>query len=960
VSPLTRRLFGPESASRGLTSRGWISVVSQNLVMAIAFYCGARVGLLLTLPQTDIGLLWPPAGIAIALMTRWGYRTWPGIVVGACAANLPLLLPYHPAGVAIAITGSQAVADVAAAMLGAYWLRPALRGGVAFGQLPDVVRVTALVALASQAVGATLGVPAMHLLTGSGWGTLGNEWLDWWVSDALSVLLLTPAILLWLSEPRSPTARGRSLEMIAYLAVASATLVVFVWSPFPDEWFEYFTILFVIGTAATLGQRATAAVTLVVASVAIACTATGHGPFATVAPSDSLLVLGVFLSTLSVSGLVFGGMLAERARAEQLASHLASFPQFSPVPVIEFGLGARVIFTNPAMRSAIEQLAIEDPRSFIPPVWARRLTGTAEPGPDEDVTQIELGGRVFEERIRFIPAAHSLRVYLNDVTERRSAERTIIESESRYRDLFENSPVAIWEEDLSGAMACLEQIARTGIVDIEGYLRANPTVIERCAELVRVIDVNAAAVRLHRAASKADLISNATRTFNPKSYDAFRKQLVAMWHREPHVQMDAGLQSLDGEPLAVTLSWTVAPGHEVVYSRVIVVIVDETDRRRLEDQLRQALKMEAIGRLAGGVAHDFNNLLTAIHGFAELHLAEHPPDDPGREDVLEIARAADRAAELTRGLLAFGRRAEVHPEPLDLGDVVRDAAGLLRRLVGENIVVWLDPEPELPSVLADKSHVDQILLNLAANARDAMPAGGVLGIAVRPVILSGAFVEAHRGAHAGNYVLLEVSDTGVGMDEATQAHIFEPFFTTKLPGEGTGLGLASVYGSVKQAGGYIAVESRPGGGSVFRIYLSSIEAAKPKPATERAASPAHGLGTETILLVEDEPAVRAFAQRVLEADGYRVIAFGDPAGALDALSRDPGSVDALITDVVMPTMSGPALAERIAGAHPGLPILFMSGYAAGELPPGARPPLAKPFGAQDLLDAAGALFGRIA
>jgi signal transduction histidine kinase/integral membrane sensor domain MASE1/CheY-like chemotaxis protein len=959
VSTLAQRLTRLHSNARGLTSGGWTSLASQNLVMAIAFYCGARVGLLLTLPHTDIGLLWPPAGIAIALMTRWGYRTWPGIIVGACAANLPLLLPYHSAATAIAIAGSQAIADVAATMLGAYWLRSALRGGTPFGQLPDVVRFAALVALASQAVGATLGVPVMHLLTGSGWSALGNEWLDWWVGDALSVLLLTPLILLWLTEPRSPTTHGRGLEAIAYLAAAAATLVVFVWSPFPDEWFEYFAILFVIGAAATLGQRATAAVSLIVASVAIASTATGYGPFVTAAPSDSLLVLGVFLSTLSVSGLVFGGVLAERARAEQMARHLASFPQFSPLPIIEFGLGASVIFTNPAMRSTIEEMAIDDPRLLIPPLWAKRLAGTVEPGGDEDIAEIELGGRVFEERIHYIPAAHSLRLYLSDVTERRSAERTIAESESRYRDLFESSPVAIWEEDLSGAWERLEQLRRSGIVDIEAYLRGDRSMVEQCAELVSVIDVNGAAVRLHGAASKQELISNLTRTLTPKSYDAFHKELVAMWAGEPHVQMDTGLQSLNGEPLSVTLSWTVAPGHEADYSRVIVVIVDETDRRRLEDQLRQGLKMEAIGRLAGGVAHDFNNLLTAIHGFAELHLGEHPPDDPGREDVLEIARAAERAAQLTRGLLAFGRRAEVHPEPLDLGDVARDAAGLMRRLVGENIVVSLNTEPELPCVLADRSHIDQILLNLAANARDAMPAGGVLGITVRPMTLNEAFVVVHRGAGTGRYVLLEVSDTGVGMDEATRAHLFEPFYTTKPRGEGTGLGLASVYGSVKQAGGYIDVESSQGGGSIFRIYLPTIEGVKAKAPKELATSPARGRGTETILLVEDEPAVCGFARRVLEGEGYRVVAFGDPAVALEALIDDPGSVDALITDIVMPTMSGPALAERITALRPGLPVLFMTGYAAGGLPAGAQAPLSKPFGAQELIDAAAALFGRI-
>ena len=390
------------------------------------------------------------------------------------------------------------------------------------------------------------------------------------------------------------------------------------------------------------------------------------------------------------------------------------------------------------------------------------------------------------------------------------------------------------------------------------------------------------------------------------------------------------------------------------------LIQDITEPHTLAEQLAAAQKMEAVGRLAGGVAHDFNNLLTAIHGFAELHLAEHPPGDESRSDVLEIEHAAERAAQLTRGLLAFSRRAEVHPTPLDLAALARDSVALLRRLVGEDIFVSLDASPKVSRVLADRVQIEEVLLNLAANARDAMPAGGTLGIAVKPVTLSRIFVGSHPGAQAGRHVLISVSDTGVGMDENTQAHLFEPFFTTKPRGQGTGLGLASVYGIVKQAGGYIDVESNPGGGSVFRIYLPALkEAAVEAPSVPKVGHGQRG-GTETILLVEDEPAVRLFAERALQECGYRVLSFGDPMAALDAATGDPGAFDALVTDVVMPVMSGPVLAERIAAIRPGLPVLFMSGYEAGSLPAGAPRPLAKPFSAFDLADVVGALFGRSA
>ena len=513
---------------------------------------------------------------------------------------------------------------------------------------------------------------------------------------------------------------------------------------------------------------------------------------------------------------------------------------------------------------------------------------------------------------------------VRDITDRKRAEQALRESEERYRALYADIPSMYFTVDAAGTVLSVNTFGASQL----GY-----TVDEL---------VGGSVLRVFPPDQQADATAHVDECLAHPGE-------VFIWELRK-VRKDGSLLDVRETARAV-------PDRQ---GGLIVLIVceDVTERRMLEEQLRQSQKMEAIGRLAGGVAHDFNNLLTAIRGFAELHLADHPLGDAGRADVLEIERAAERATQLTAGLLAFARRAEGHPTPLDLAAIVRDAMALLRRLVGEDIIIRLDADPEVPLLLADPVQIEQVLLNLAANARDAMPSGGTLDIAVKGALISDGFVTTQPGAKRAPHVLLEVSDTGTGMDETTQAHLFEPFFTTKPPGAGTGLGLASVYGIVKMAGGYIDVESRPGGGSVFRIYLPALERAGPEIPVSPAAGHAHGGGTETILLVEDETAVRLFAQRALQEHGYRVLAFADPGLALEAAIRDPSTFDALVTDVVMPAISGPALAERIASVRPGLPVLFMSGYEAGTLPAGAPAPLAKPFSALDLADAVGALFGR--
>ncbi|HEX6070625.1 MAG TPA: ATP-binding protein [Longimicrobiaceae bacterium] len=357
---------------------------------------------------------------------------------------------------------------------------------------------------------------------------------------------------------------------------------------------------------------------------------------------------------------------------------------------------------------------------------------------------------------------------------------------------------------------------------------------------------------------------------------------------------------------------------------LVGVARDVTERKQLEARLFQSQKMEAVGRLAGGIAHDFNNVLTAIRGHAEFLLMDLPADTEARQDAEGIGQAVDRAAGLTRQLLAFSRKQLLQPRVIELNEVVTEMERMLRRLIGEDIELLNHPGPDLGRVRADPGQIEQVILNLAVNARDAMPDGGTLLIETQNVELDSAYGRGHPQVAPGSYVLLAISDTGCGMDEATQAQIFEPFFTTKEVGRGTGLGLATAYGIVQQSGGTIWVYSEVGKGTSFKIYLPRVDAPQ-EAKTVVPARPAEG-GAETLLLVEDDPAVRALAMRLLERAGYTVIEASDGAEALRIAAAHAGVIDLLLTDAVMPRLGGRELAERLLDRRPGMAVLCMSGY----------------------------------
>jgi PAS domain S-box-containing protein len=472
--------------------------------------------------------------------------------------------------------------------------------------------------------------------------------------------------------------------------------------------------------------------------------------------------------------------------------------------------------------------------------------------------------------------------------ERKRSEEKVRESEARLRVLVEQLPAVLWtvDRDLRFTSALGAGFARLKI-------KPNELVGMSLLEYFETRDQTFLPIAAHRRA-----VAGEPMTF--------------------HVEWKSGSYACHVEPLRDS---------DGQVSGAICMSLDITDRKQLEEQLRQAQKMEAVGRLAGGIAHDFNNLLMVIQGYSDLLVERLPDGDPLRRNAEQIQMASQRASSLTRQLLAFSRKQMLAPKILNVQSVVAEMEKILRRLIGEDIQLETSSAPDLGLVKADRSQIEQVILNLAVNARDAMPQGGRLTIETANVELDSSYSHPPAVLSPGKYVMLAVTDNGCGMDAETQAHVFEPFFTTKEKGKGTGLGLATVYGVVKQSGGYVWVYSEPGRGTSFKIYLPRIEeTAVPAGRDGKSDMRAPQRGSETILLVEDEKGVRELAREYLTSSGYTVIEAENGHTALELAGMHVGPIHLLLTDVVMPGISGRELAERVSQIRSGIKIVYMSGY----------------------------------
>ena len=542
---------------------------------------------------------------------------------------------------------------------------------------------------------------------------------------------------------------------------------------------------------------------------------------------------------------------------------------------------------------------------------------------DAAVAAMRAGARDFVHKDRLSRLAPAVERELREAearAARRRAETELTAAAERYRDLFESSPLPMWVYD---------------------------------TDTLRFLAVNHAALRRYGYTREEFLARSLTDLRPAEDHERLREDVA---RRDDSARVWRHITK-HGELLAVEIT-----AHDLQFEgrrARLVLANDVTDRQRLEDQLRQSQKLEAVGRLAGGIAHDFNNILSVIMSYSESMLDSVGPGEL-RDDLEEVRSAGHRGAALTRQLLMFNRQQLVEPRVLDLDEVLTDMTRMLQRLLRADIDLVVRTARDLGQVHADPGSIEQVVMNLVVNAGDAMPSGGRLEISTRNTELDQRYADAHPGVAPGRYVLLEVTDTGTGMDRATMARIFEPFFTTKERGRGTGLGLAVVFGIVQQAGGHIWVDSEPGRGTQFRVYLPCTDAVAAAPAPGR--HPVTLDGSETVLVVEDDRQVREVALAVLRRHGYTVIAAGDGDEAERLCAAHPQPIQLLLTDVVMPGITGRELAGRLRTMRPGLKVLCMSGYHDAELASDDIAYLQKPFTAEalaravrDALDARGGL-----
>ena len=932
-------------------------------LLAAIYIVAGKLGLALALLNPSATAVWPPTGISLAAVLLFGPRVWPAIFLGAFITNE---ITAGTVGTSLLIAGGNTLE----ALIGAALVNRFARGRAVFDAADSTLRFVVLAGLMSTAVSATIGVTTLWVFGLSTGSAYIPTWLTWWLGDAAGAVVVAPVLLLWHRDPHARWQAGRWIELLALSgAVLAAAWVVFAQSAYP---IAFLCLPIVAWAAVRFGQREAATATFILSAVAIWQSVHGRGTFGGHTVNEVLLLLQSFMVVTSIVGLTLGASTTGRRIAEHQLQRAND------------ELEARVRARSQELQSAHDELLATEARlkeaQTLAHVgsWAWNVADDSEWWSEELYRICGIEPESFTPSYRafmaMVPADE--RAAVDAIVHKAFSdhqpfqfEHRIVRPDGSVRVLNSHGQVVVDHGGrvvrMSGASQDItarkmdEEIIRRSESRLQTIIDAEPACVKLVSREGILLDMNRAGLEMIGADISGDVRGRPiSELIHPEDLERFLEIHQAAADGRPG-RAEFRIRGLDGRERWVDshlVPFDAPAGADAEERAVLSVTSDVTERKRLEDQLRQSQKLEAVGLLAGGIAHDFNNLLTAIGGYTEVVLKTFAEGDARRDDLMEVSKAAERAAALTRRLLAVSRRQVLQPTVLDVNGMVTNVQKLLQRTIPENIEIQPELSPDLDLVRADRGQLEQVVLNLAINAGDAMPRGGRLRLITQTIDVDEASARRRPAMPPGRYVRLTVSDTGTGMAKETQAHIFEPFFTTKTHGKGTGLGLATVYGIVKQSNGFIWVESELGRGTRFEIYLPAVRDAV-EPEIPVIAAPRFAIGSQTILLAEDDGAVRRFARNILANHGYTVLDARDGDEALARAREHTGAIDLLVTDVVMPGLSGRDLAVRLTAERPDVRVLYTSGYSetmivrAG-IEPGLKL-LPKPFLPADLLQKVG-------
>ena len=863
----------------------------------------------------DVPLVWAPSGIALAAILLFGYRMWWGVALGAWLFSF---VEGTPVGF---FTFATAIGNTIGAVLCAYLLERFVQFQYSMARVKYVAGFILFACLLGTTVNAAFNVvglcyggqlPLDHIQ----WQEIfANTVPVWWVPNAMGALVVTPLILAWAAPGSVRWTRSRMVEA----ACCAAGLLIGTQLSF-NSWFvygvenyplAYLPYPFLVWAALRFGLRGATTGTFVVAALSIYELLHQQGPF-WVGPNHeqtSLMLIGCYLGVVAVGNLLLAAAAVERGAAVRatfeserryrgvVEDQTDQICRFKPDGTLVFVNQAycrfhgesreKLIGSNffPTLPEQDREIPLGEFARLTPSTPIQTFDNKVVLGTGKFIWQQCMVRALFDDENRLV----EFQAVTQDITRRKESEEALRQGEERLQAILHSMP--------------------DGVIVLD--------------ELGLVTLFNPAAEKIFQRAAGQALHRPVEELFAPADRQKYWDYLAGRAGPGQESLIEVNALPAGGGLLPIDVAVREISRGENSLS--IVVVRDISERKKLENQYRQAQKMEAVGRLAGGIAHDFNNLMQAILGYINLLERRLPAGDPSHEAVEQIQKSLAHASSLTRQLLAFSRKQVLVTKVLPLNIAVSDMNQLLQRVLGDSVQLKMNLATPTPLIKADPGQVEQLILNLAINARDAMAQGGTLGIETGNVEIRENNPLASGCITPGSYAVLKISDTGCGMTPEVQAHLFEPFFTTKENGKGTGLGLCNVYGIVKQNGGEIIVHTQPGKGTTFDIYLPRVDGVLvEEDSTELVPRRTHG--TETVLLVEDEETVRMMLVEILKAADYNVLDARHGADALELAARHPGPIDLLVTDMTMPGFSGSELANRLSVPRPGMRVLFISGY----------------------------------